>query len=219
MVIEGVSHFHCVHVAEFSLPGYDSVANFKEAPTATDDIRVTLAVTIPILQHFCRVFKTAVLLWTPWLDRPVLCCRPPLPGLKQSPPSQGYHVAMLGMPGALRFVSLRPRLPTGCQPLLGASASAAATKIIPRHRTPIAKLPGAALPPGCQSTPGIDPHAVPQHAAFVVDAISLMNYSTVLFSQTKGFLKRPHPFYLKLKTLAELGVVRSGLREHFGYIG
>lgn len=227
MVIEGVRHFHGVHVAKFSLPGYDSAAQFnKEAPTTTEDAPATLAVTIAILQHFCRVFKTAVLLWTPWLDRPILCCRPALPGLKQAPPSQGYHVAILGVPGALRFISLRPRPPMGSKPTPASSTSAAATQVMPRHWARAVKLPGVALTPVSvgfaaakhQSAAAGDRGAVRQQVAFVVDAISLMDYSTSLCSQTRGFLRKPHPFYLKLKALAKLGVVRPG-GEHRGLLG
>jgi len=227
MVIEGVRHFHDIHFAKFSLPGYDSAAQFnKEAPTTTDDAPATLAVTIAILQHFCRVFKTAVLLWTPWLDRPILCCRPALPGLKQSPPSQGYHVAILGVPGALRFISLRPRPPVGSKPTLASSTSAAATQNMPRHRAPTVKLPGAALPPGSATSDAVkhqpaaagDRGPVRQQVAFVVDAISLMDYGTSLCSQTRGFIRKPHPFYLKLKALAKLGVVRPG-GENRGLLG
>lgn len=48
--------------------------------------------------------------------------------------------------------------------------------------------------------------------ALVVDTNSLVAYSKYLCSQTKRFIQKPHAFYLKLKVLAERGVVRATRR-------
>jgi len=218
MILEGVNHFHCVHVAKFSLPGYDTVAQFKEAVTSADGVSVTFEVASALLQHFCRVFNTALLLWIPCLDRPIMYCKPALPGLQAPPFLQGYHVAMLGGPGSLRFVSLRPKssLPVADTAANDTPASAAVARTTPRYRSPVVRLQAALMAPPPNS--GAIATITKPLAALVVDTNSLMKYSTFLCSQNKGFTKKPHLFYLKLETLARRKVVRFACQTTWWHI-
>ena len=207
MILEGVAHLHGVHVMPFSLPGYADVAEFKEALASAEGAPATIEVATALLQHFCRVFKATVLLWTPCLNRPILYCKPSLLRLEALPPLQGYHVAMLGGRGSLQFVSIRPRPLIGDKPPQEVMARAATARPPPRHRPATVKLPGAA-PPSAATASG----AARRQMALVVDTNSLVAYSKYLCSQTKGFIQKPHAFYLKLKVLAERGVVRATRR-------
>jgi len=81
----------------------------RRAVASAEGAPATVEVATALLQHFCRVFKVTVLLWTPCLDRPILNRKPSLLGLEAMPPLQGYHSAMLGGRDSLQFVPLRPK--------------------------------------------------------------------------------------------------------------
>lgn len=85
MILESVSHFHAVHVTTFSLTGYENVAEFKEVLTSAEGVPATFELASALIQHFCRVVKTPVLLWTPSLDRPIMYRKPALPGIEAPP--------------------------------------------------------------------------------------------------------------------------------------
>lgn len=217
MILEGVSHFHGAHVTAFSLSGYENVAGFKEALTSAEGVPATFELASALLQHFCCVIKTPVLLWTPTLDRPILNRKSALPGIEAPPLLQEYHVAMLGGPGSFQFASLRPRPMLEATHPEDSAASAATWRSTSRRRPLPVKHPGAAAAAGSASIVNVAKKRLDakisgstlQQAAFVVDDNSSIEYSQYLCSQTKEFTMKPHSFNRKLKILAERRVVRS----------